>query len=157
MELEVIKAIFAALARENVQYILVGGVAINVHGLGRATKDIDLFIRPDRDNIERLKRALHSVFSDPSIDEITAEDLMGAYPTVRYGPPDGTFVIDLMTRLGTAFDYSDLESEQLDVDGVPVIVATPRTLIRMKKDTVRLQDRADAEALRRRFDIEDEK
>ena len=156
MELEVVKAILVALAREQVEYVLVGGVAVNVHGLGRATKDIDLFIRPDADNIRRLRRALHSVFDDPSIDEITAEDLMGSYPTVRYGPPDGTFVVDLMTRLGTAFAYADLEAETLDIDGVPVVVATPRTLVRMKKDTVRLQDRADAEALRARFGLEDE-
>jgi hypothetical protein len=155
MELELVKALLAALAHEGVEYVLVGGVAINVHGLGRATKDIDLFVRPEPGNIARLKRALHSVFADPSIDEIAAGDLMGPYPTVRYGPPQGTFFIDILTRLGDAFGFDDLEAEHLVLDGVPVTVATPRTLYLMKKGTIRLQDRADAEALKRRFGIED--
>ena len=155
MELELVKAILAALAREEVRYILVGAVAINVHGLARATKDIDFFVAPERDNVERLKRALRSIFDDPAIDDIRADDLMGEYPAIRYGPPEGTFVIDILSRLGEAFGFEDLESEEKTFDGIPVTVATPKTLYRMKKDTVRLQDRADAEALRRRFHLED--
>jgi hypothetical protein len=67
-------------------------------------------VAPTEDNVARLKSALHEVFGDPSIDEISAEDLLGDYPAVY----------------------------------------------RMKKDTVRLKDRADAELLRERFDLEDD-
>lgn len=42
------------------------------------------------------------------------------------------------------------------VDGVPIRVATPRMLYRMKRDTVRPQDRMDAEAIRQRFGLEEE-
>jgi len=41
-------------------------------------------------------------------------------------------------------------------EDLPVTAVTPRTLYRMKKDTVRLQDRADADLLRRRFNLEQE-
>jgi hypothetical protein len=58
--------------------------------------------------------------------------------------------IDILARLGEAFRYADLECEVLRVEGVTVRVATPRTLYRMKKDTVRPQDRLDAEVLKER-------
>lgn len=144
-----------SLERERVRYVLVGGVALNLHGISRATQDIDLFLDPDTDNIERLKRALRSVFDDPQIDEISADELAGTYPTIRYVPPDGSFVVDLMARLGDAFRYDDLVAEERNVEGVRVCLATPRTLYRMKKDTVRPIDRADADALRRLFDLDE--
>jgi hypothetical protein len=95
------------------------------------------------------------VFQDPSIDEISAEDLCGEYPAVRYLPPDG-FGFDILTRLGDAFCYEDLEIEEKDYDGVSVNVVTPRTLWRMKKDTARPVDRYDAEALVERFGFREE-
>jgi hypothetical protein len=63
--------------------------------------------------------------------------------------------IDILARLGEAFRYADLECEVLRVEGVTVRVATPRTLYRMKKDTVRPQDRLDAEVLKERFGLKD--
>jgi hypothetical protein len=156
IDLDTARRILAALDREQVRYVLVGGVAINFHGLARATKDIDLFLDVAPDNVERLKRALRSVFDDPALDEISAEDLAGAYPTIRYGPPTGELVIDLIGRLGEAFRYEDLEAVEVEVAGVRVRLATPRTLYRMKRDTLRLQDRADAEMLRRKFHLEED-
>src|SRR5688572_6300196 len=96
---------------EGVDYVVVGGVAMNLHGVVRATEDLDVFIRPDAANVEKLRRALKAVWTDPSIDEITAEDLCGEYPAVRYGPPEGDFYLDILTRLGEATSYADLESE----------------------------------------------
>jgi hypothetical protein len=148
--------VLRALAREGVDYVLVGGVALGVHGLVRATEDVDLFIRPDSQNVERLKRALRSVWDDPDIAGITAQDLAGEYPTIRYGPPGEGFVIDLLSRLGSAFAFEDLEFETILVEGVPVKVATPATLYRMKKGTIRPIDRADAAALREKFGIPEE-
>jgi hypothetical protein len=142
------------LDQHAVDYVLIGGVALSVHGLVRATEDIDLFVRPDADNIERLRRALRAVWDDPEIERITTEDLAGEYPTIRYVPPAGAPVVDLLSRLGTEFRFEDIESEQILVEGVLVRVATPRALYRMKKDTVRPIDRADAAALREKFALE---
>jgi hypothetical protein len=145
-----------ALEVHRVEYVLVGGVALGVHGLLRATEDIDLFVRPTPENVSRLLAALHSVWDDPEIDQITAADLGGDYPTVRYGPPGEEFVVDFLSRLGSAFSYEDLEFETLLFDGVPVRVATPRTLYRMKRDTLRPVDQMDAAALREKFDLGDD-
>lgn len=156
MDFDKFLEVLRALAREGVDYVLVGAVALGVHGIVRATEDVDLFIRPDGENVERLRRALRSVWDDPDIAAITAQDLAGDYPTIRYGPPGEGFVIDLLSRLGSAFAFEDLESETVPVEGVPIRVATPATLYRMKRGTVRPIDRADAAALREKFGLVEE-
>ena len=148
--------VIASMNAAGVEYIVVGGVALNVHGLVRATEDLDVFVRPDPDNIARLRTALKAVWDDPDIDEITAEDLCGEYPTVRYGPPQGGLYLDILTRLGEATHYDDLEAEQKPVEGVLIRVATPRSLFRMKRDTVRPIDHADAAALCKAFGLDEE-
>lgn len=155
MDFEKFLQLLKALAREHVDYVIVGAVALSLHGIVRTTEDVDLFIRPGEENIEGLKRALRAVWNDPDIAEITARDLAGDYPTIRYGPPGEGFVIDLLARLGSAFAYDDLEVQTVTIEGVPARVATPATLYRMKKDTVRPIDRADAAALREKFGIGD--
>jgi hypothetical protein len=68
----------------------------------------------------------------------------------------GGYSIDILARLGEAFRYADIEREDVTLDGVPARVATARMLYRMKKDTVRPQDRLDAETLRRKFGLTEE-
>lgn len=155
MDFDKLAAVFEALEREGVRYVVFGAIALNLHGLARFTDDLDLFVAPDAENIGRLKRALFTVFRDPELDQITAEDLLGEYPAVQYAAPNGTFQIDILTRLGTAFAFDDLEAERIQMGTMSVSVATPRTLYRMKRDTVRLKDRADAEMLRQRFKLEE--
>jgi hypothetical protein len=144
-----------ALHAEDVRYVLFGGQAVNLHGIPRFTEDIDLFVEPTADNVERLRRALTRIWHDPEIGQITVEDLAGEYAVVRYGTPDG-FAVDLVARIGEMFRFEDVESQSLTVAGVPVRIATPRMLYRMKKDTVRPIDRADAADLKTKFALEDD-
>jgi hypothetical protein len=104
-------------------------------------------------NVARIKRALRSLWDDPSIDEIQDDDMVGDYPSFNYNPPDEDFAIDVVSRLGEAFTYDQLEAVTMDVRGVPVQIVTPETLYRMKRDTVRPQDKIDALNLRDRFDL----
>ena len=145
-----------ALNREGVEYVVIGAVALGLHGLARATEDVDLFVRPTPDNVAGLKRALSAVWSDPDIDSIDADQLAGEYPVIRYGPPDGAFTLDILARLGERFEYDDLEAGVIELEGESVSVATPRMLYAMKRDTLRSQDHADAAALRRTFRLEEE-
>ena len=144
--------LLAALNAEGVEYVLFGGQAVNLHGILRFTDDIDLFVAPAPENIARLHRALRRVWEDPSIADIRAEDLGGAYAVVRYGTPDD-FYIDLVSRLGEAYTFTDIESEWVERGGVRARVATPRMLYRMKKGTVRPVDHADAADLKAKFGL----
>jgi hypothetical protein len=155
MDREILRRLVAALELRGVSYAVFGAVALNLHGLVRFTQDLDIFIEPERGNIERLKQALRDAIEDPEIDSISAEDLLGEYPAVQYTPPDGSYHIDILTRLGEAFAFTDLERERVPFDGLTVTVVSPRTLYDMKKGTVRPKDRIDAELRRERFKLEE--
>ena len=148
------KRLLAALEARGVVYAIFGAVALALHGLVRTTEDLDLFVAPEAGNIAKLRDALRDVFADPLIGEISTEDLLGSYPSVRYTPPNGSFYLDILTRLGEAFTFADLETQRVPIDDLTVTVVTPGTLYRMKRDTVRLKDRADAELLRRQFGLD---
>lgn len=156
VDLDKVLALVKAMNAEGVQYVTFGAIALWAHDILRATEDADFFIAPTRENIERLKRALRSVWDDPNIDEIDVDELLGDYPSVRYGPPDTELYLDFLTRLGEMYSFDNLESQMAEIEGVPIRVVTPRQLYRMKRDTVRPKDRADADALRQAFSITEE-
>jgi Nucleotidyl transferase AbiEii toxin, Type IV TA system len=156
VDYESTRRVLAALERERVRYVVFGAAALNLHGLARFTEDLDLFVAPDVENVARLKRALRSVFDDAHIEEISSEDLLGEYPAIQYIPPEGTFHIDIVSRLGETWRFDDLEVVRMPFEELTVSVVSPTTLYRMKHDTVRLKDKADAELLKRRFNLKDE-
>ena len=143
-------AVIDAMNREGVDYVTFGAVALII----RATTDADFFIKAEAENIERLKRALRSVWNDPHIDEISVDDLLGDYPAVRYGPPDETFTIDFLTRLGEMYSYDNLPAETIEYNGIPARVVTAAKLYEMKRGTVRPKDWGDALALKEKFRLE---
>ncbi|MGQ0732103.1 MAG: nucleotidyl transferase AbiEii/AbiGii toxin family protein [Acidobacteriota bacterium] len=154
MDYNMLTRVLAAFEEGGVQYAVFGAVAMSLHGLARNTEDLDVFVAPYPPNLERVKAALRSVIADPEIDTIDVAELMGEYPAVRYIPPEGDFYIDIVTRLGEAFAFTDLGIARVPFEGFTVSVVTPETLYRMKKGTVRAKDRIDAEWLRRTFDVE---
>ena len=157
MDLQEAKRILAALEREGVEYVLIGSMAMAAQGLVRATRDLDFFVSPSEPNVGRLRKALRSLYDDdPNVEQIVAADLAGEYPAIEYSPPHGRYSMDILSRLGEAFRYETIEGEDVILDGIRVRVATPRMLYRMKKDTVRPQDRLDAETIRRQFGLTEE-
>ena len=151
-----LRRVLAAFERHRVRYALVGSMAMAAHGLARATEDIDFFVAPDEENIQRVRQALFETYDDTSVFEISADDLAGAYPVVRYGPPEpDTFTIDIIGRLGDTFSFDDVEAGPVELGDVTARVATPHMLYVMKRDTLRPQDQVDAQALRDKFGLED--
>jgi hypothetical protein len=156
MEADKLFSLLQALDEQRVDYYVFGGMALNIHGLVRSTEAVDLFVRPDRQNIEKLRTAVQQVFpDDPTVNEILPDDLMGPYPAVRYNSLDGTMSVDIVTHLGEAFCFDDLEGESREFHGIRVRVVTPSMLYRMKKATVRMKDRYDAAWLKQEFDLKD--
>lgn len=151
MDFDKVLALIDAMNREGVEYITFGAIALAAHGLVRATEDADFFINPSEDNVERLKRALRSIWNDPIIDEISARELAGEYPAVAYWPDGEEFGIDFLARLGEAYAWNTVAAETSMLGGRPIRVVTARTLYEMKRDTVRWKDKIDAAALREKF------
>ena len=157
MDRDEIMRVLRAFEAAGLEYVLIGAAAMGFHGLVRATEGLDLFIRATAENIEKLRAAFRAVYEgDPHINDISAADLLGEYPSVRYVPPSGNLYFDVMTRLGEVASFETIEAEVKEEDGTHIRVATPAALYRMKKGTIRAQDQVDAAALRERFKLKEE-
>ena len=157
MDRDEILRVLRAFERSGLEYVLIGATAMGFHGVVRATEALDLFIRATAANVERLRAAFRDAYDgDPNVEEISAADLLGEYPAVRYYPPTGDLYFDILTRLGEAASFDNVEAEIKTVEGIQVRVATPGALYRLKKGTVRPKDREDAAVLRQRFNLPEE-
>jgi len=158
MDRDEVFRVLEAFQASGLEYVLIGAAAMGLHGVVRATEDLDLFIKATPENVERLRAALRTAYdNDPNIEEISAADLLGEYPALRYYPPTGDLYFDVLTRLGEMASFETVEAETKTVQGIRIAVATPRALYRLKKDTARAKDREDAAALRERFRLDDGK
>lgn len=134
-------SVLNALQQEGVDYVLIGGFAIVLHGSSRFTEDMDIFIRNTEKNIERLRKALNSVFNDDSISEITSQEIQN-YAVIRYGTAED-FYIDIIGNIGEKFSYDDILSEEIIVEGVKIKIATIESLYKLKEKTYRAVDQND--------------
>jgi hypothetical protein len=149
--------VLRAFEAVRLDYVLIGATAMGLHGVVRATEDVDLIVRATPENIDRLRAAFRAAYpDDPHVDEISAADLLGDYPVLRYYPPSGDLYFDVITRLGDKASFDTVDAVFKDVEGIQVRVATPAALHRLKKGTVRPLDRQDAAALRERFGLTEE-
>lgn len=141
------------LDRYEVGYVVIGGVAVQVHGVGRTTLDLDVIPDPAAENMRRLAAALVDLDAHPAdmpwAGPPTEEQLAGAAVV----PPLTTTHGDLhiLNDVPGAPDYSRLRANalELDLDGVRLAVAGRDDLVMMKRATGRPQDLEDVAALSR--------
>lgn len=62
-------------SERGVDYVIGGGFAVILHGMPRLTNDIDFFVNPSPENVNKIKEALIDIFNDESIQEIENSDL----------------------------------------------------------------------------------
>ncbi|HYO95836.1 MAG TPA: hypothetical protein VER33_15045 [Polyangiaceae bacterium] len=136
--------LLSAFAATSVRYLLVGGHAVAAHGQPRSTKDIDLWLAPGPDNIERACAALTAFGVPPQIVDAlrsaTPEDIvwLGRPPTR----------VDLLQTL-PALEFEEVWPRRLviSLNGVSVPVLGKDDLIRNKQAVGRPQDRRDVRLL----------
>ena len=134
------------LNKKQVEYVLIGGMAINLHGFARNTEDIDIFVKPTEKNIEALRAVLFEQFDDDEISEITKDEL-DKYAVMRFGTSSG-FFIDIITKLGEAFNYDDIHFEEMEIESIKIKVANVDTLYKLKEKTFREIDMLDLKFLK---------
>ena len=126
----------ALLNKRRVRYLIAGGVAANLHGAVRATKDVDVLVPADVANMERLLAALVELPWRVAA-ELNAADLVGDDPRV-----------DVLTVAWTV-RFEDAWPNRLvrTIEGVRVPFLSIADL-RRSKQTGRASDLADLDALR---------
>jgi hypothetical protein len=136
--------LFAELNAAGVEFLVVGAHALAVHGHIRATKDLDVWVRPSETNAPRVLKALTS-FGAP-VEKITLTDLTSPGTIVQIGVEPVR--IDIITSIdGVDFDpawSSRLAARFGDQD---VSVLSREHLVQNKRASGRTQDLADLEAL----------
>lgn len=133
--------IIDALEKEKVDYVLIGGFAMVLYGMPRATQDINIFIKNQKENIDRLQKALFAVFNTKNIFEIAYSEFQN-YPVIRYGTDEGYYV-DILTSIGTTFSFDDLIIDELTVEDHKIKIASVETLYKLKEKTLRAIDKSD--------------
>ncbi len=125
-------------------YIIVGGYAMAFNGYVRATGDIDILVRPDRDNAIKVMRALRN-FGAP-LQGVSEKDFEQEGTILQIGLPPVR--IDVITKIdGVSFDeaYSDRRYCSLNRQRVPYISLD--TLIKNKQASGREKDMLDVKEL----------
>src|SRR5216684_1321113 len=140
----------AALNAEAARYLVVGGMAMNQHGMLRATADIDLLLEGSRENQKRVLKALE-ILPDKAVREVRENDL-DEYTVVRVADE---IVVDLMLS-ACGVTYSDAEGhiETRELSGVTIPVASVSFLLRTKQ-TYRERDIPDRLFLERKLQQKD--
>jgi len=133
--------LLSEFAEEHVEYLLVGGQAVALHGVPRFTKDADLWLRDTAENIERAKRALEA-FGAPT-DTLRALDDARDLDVVWMGHPPAR--IDLMKQVpGGDFEAAYGARATFEIAGVAVSCVSKADLIAQKRASGRPQDLIDA-------------
>lgn len=137
------------LNEHDVEYLLVGGVAVNYYGYSRSTGDIDLLFRRDDDNANRIYAALTEFFGDglPGLSE--PGDLLDPGLILQFGVPPHR--IDLMNEI-SGVDFETVWANRLEesIEGRDISIPIIRLddLIANKQASGRAKDIDDYEYLR---------
>lgn len=138
------KEILLAFNAHDVEYLIVGAHALAAHGHVRATKDLDVWVRPEPSNAQKVLQAL-SNFGAP-LGGLTVDDLARKNTIFQIGLPP--LRIDIITNIdGVEFPEAWADRLQTLFGGVPAFVISRDHLIRNKKASARLQDLADVQQL----------
>jgi len=134
----------SALSAAGAEYLLVGAYALAVHGLPRATGDMDIWIRPAPDNAERTLKALRA-FGAP-LGDLTAADLCSPGTVFQVGVAPRR--VDILTAIdAVSFDEAWATRSSVRIGNADIPVIGREALIRNKRATGRARDLADAEQL----------
>lgn len=154
-----LREIFKALADAQAEYVVVGGLAVIMHGHLRATRDLDLVIGLQPDNCAKAMDALSGIglrprlpvsladFADPAKREdwVTNRNMLVFQ---LWDPANPERSVDVFVREPMDFQAMRSEAVTKDLDGVPIRVASIRHLIQLKQSAGRPMDLDDIAALR---------
>jgi hypothetical protein len=141
---EEFKEFLRLLNAHKVEYLLIGGYAVGIHGYPRTTADIDIWVGISPDTASRLVKVFHAFgMRDASI---TTDLFQQPGTIIRMGlPPMRIEVLNQIDGVDFAAGYPD--GCVMELDGIPVRVISLAHLRANKKASGRYKDLADLEQL----------
>lgn len=140
------KEMLQGLLDQKVEFIVVGAYALAAHGFPRATGDIDIWVKPDKNNSKKVYKAL-ARFGAP-INEIREDEFSQPGLIFQIGVVPRR--IDIITKIDAVeFKEADLDKIFVDIDDLKVPVLSVDKLIKNKMATGREKDLLDAKLLKK--------
>jgi len=143
-----LKIVINAMNKYNVEYVVFGGVALNIHNIPRETEDIDLFISNSKQNIENFIEAFKTLpmFSDIPNSELKllVDEQAFEYGVIKFL---GDIGLDVATKMGD-FTMETLMKEMVFIEDLQINVITIKQLYNMKKSSHRDKDILDVARIR---------
>ena len=142
-------SVLEELIKQKVQFIVIGGYAVNFHGFRRPTGDIDLWLKPENgENKTRLIEALRNLgITESVLQQLSDLDFEKAQ-VFRDG--EEPFRVDFLTKVsGVKFDEAWQEKQSIELDGLNINFLHIKHLIATKITTGRNQDKIDIEELQK--------
>ncbi len=134
-------AFLAAMQHREVRYMLIGGLAVNFHGVSRNTQDMDIWLAPTNENRDVFYKVLLDLgYTDEEISEYKKEDFTTFFKCEIGEPP---FTIDCLTIVHPNINFDDAENHAIKHDignGVVLRVVDFDYLRKMKVLTHRAKD-----------------
>ncbi len=138
------RVLLEALLKNRVEFILIGGYAVNYYGHNRVTGDMDIWIKPDNENKERLLQSLSNLnFDEEGISIIRSWDFTKPqiFQIGKENQPDKT---EFMTHIsGIGYDEADKQKISAVLEDLKLPIIYYHHLIQNKKATGRLKDEND--------------
>jgi predicted nucleotidyltransferase len=141
------------LARAEVEFVVVGGLAVNAWGVVRGTKDVDIVVAPEVENVKRVAEV--AVAAGGHVQQ--GEALLGSAVSIASALAGGEQIaietdlgrLDVVQGLDGVPSYQDLRSRASDAEilGTTVAVCSLQDLKAMKRAAGRTRDLADLEDL----------
>lgn len=137
------------LANGGVQFVIVGGIAVTLHGYVRLTEDVDVLIEPSAENVRRLLDSLAD-YGEGFARELGLDDFGDEEGAIRIVEVVERSQLDVFTRMSGLY-YQDLraDAEILNLAGHEISYASKAALIGLKSRSVREKDQFDVIALKR--------
>ena len=138
------KEFVALLIKNQVEYLIVGGYAVGIHGHPRFTGDLDIWLNPTPQNITKILRCVNefgfSSFALKEADFLTVGNVIQlGYPPLR---------IDLLTEIdGVTFEACYPNRKEVEMDDLLVFFIGYHDLLKNKQASGRLRDLDDLERL----------
>ncbi len=146
--------LFKALKVHEIDYLLIGGLAMNLHGVPRMTMDVDLVIALDNRNVSKLITCISELGLRPSVpvkledladkkkcDALFLEKNLIALPLISSTPATPT--VDIVIHHPLNFQQAFAKKVERDLAGTPVLLACMEDMITLKKAAGRAQDLSD--------------
>jgi hypothetical protein len=140
--------LLTAFAEEGVEFLVVGAYALALHGVPRATGDLDVWVRPSEENAPRVWRALRRFGAPVESAGLVAADFAAPGMVYQIGLPPRR--IDVLTEItGVTFDEGWATRIPVELAGRTVHFIGRDAFVRNKQATGRPKDLADVARLKR--------